>query len=145
MIAWIRHIRIKRLAKKLSVSLIEHFGKKQFYTSGELEDVCSRLRLSVSQRNAAYTMFAEQQACQDYLANSGRSAIGFRNQLGMYLFKADGVVEYSSLWNRFHDFNNTISKGMLPLFGKPSVRRGQIGSDDGSVQTSDTSGPFGGD
>lgn len=111
MIAKLKKIRLRRTAKAVAGALESEYGKKKLYTDEELDFVCAKLRLNEDDTVNAYGMFAEETACDGFLTKVGASktARELRVFLAGQMFGGGCTVDYDSLWNRFHDFDNQLA------------------------------------
>jgi uncharacterized membrane protein YgcG len=106
--------RCKRVAKKMSKALKENFGNKKFYSASEVDSAARLVGLSAKQRELAYAMFAEEEACNGFLREIGSTmtAKERRTWCAGSMFGVTTPVGYDSLWNRFHDYNDEVIGGL---------------------------------
>lgn len=133
----------------MSLTLKKVFGDKKFYSAYEVDSAARAVGLSDSQRELAFAMFAEEEACNGFLSKIGSSftAKELRGWCAGYMFGATAPVGYDSLWNRFHDYNNEVSSGLQSVGSSPGGgESGYWGGDgDGGFDSGGGSDGGGGD
>ena len=147
MIARFQKWRFKKITKTVSLRLIEKFGKNNYYSDSELNEVIGVLRLSSKQQQYAYAMFADEVVCDGFLSRIGSSktARELRYFLGGAMFGSGSSVSYDSSWNRFHDYDNEVLGGLQSIGGSSSFGSGASWGDGGGCGSGDGGGDGGGD
>jgi len=144
MIAKLKKRRLRKTAKAVAEALESQYGKKKLYSDEELDFVCTKLNLNEDDTVNAYGMFAEETACDGFLTKVGASktARELRMFLAGQMFDGTYTVDYDSLWNRFHDFDNQLAPS------SPSTSSGggwfSGAGDDGDFDSGAASGGDGG-
>lgn len=133
MIAWYRRRRIRRIARNTSAGLQGRFGRKDFYSAAELDEVIASIGMNRNEREWAYAMFSNEEVCNGFLSRigSGSTAATLRFFMGGVLFGSGGATGYDSSWNRFHDYDNEVLGGLQHLGPSSADSSGGGWSDDG--------------
>lgn len=128
-----RRRQLRKFAKAFKLEIQDRFGRKVFYSAGEIEDVATSMGVSSKQREWAYGMFAEEPACQGFLSRIGssRTAKELRFFLTGFMFGGGGAVGYDTMWNRFDDPDDTVIGGLSSLPGGSYDGAAVDSSDDG--------------
>ena len=136
-----RRRQLRKFAKTFKLEIQERFGKKVFYSAGEIEDVATLIGVSSKQREWAYGMFAEEPACQGFLSRIGssRTAKELRFVLAGLMFGGGGGVGYDFMWNRFDDPDDTVMGGLSKVPGG-SLDGATGDSSDDDLDTGDSDG-----
>ena len=128
----------RRFCRKVSDVLVGRFGKQRFYTADQIEEATEALGIRGSKKDAAYAMFADEPTCEGWLRkiDSSQTARGLRAYLAGRMFGYGVVIDYDSMWNRFHDADDTVIGGVssLGLGGGSGFDGGSGGGGSDSVE-----------
>jgi hypothetical protein len=92
------------------------------------------------EREWAYGMFAEEDACQGFLSRIGSSKLAreLRLALSGLMFGGGSAVGYDVMWNRFDDPDDTVMGGLSNAsgnsFGGDSLSGGDVGFDSAGLE-----------
>lgn len=132
-----RRKQLRKFAKNFTSEIKQRFGKKVLYSAAEVEEVAVSMGVSSKEREWAYGMFAEEEACQGFLTRIGSSktARELRSFLAGWMFGGGTSVGYDGMWNRFDDPDDTVMGGLSNAsggsFGGYSGDAGDDGFDSG--------------
>lgn len=132
-----RRRQLRKFAKAFTAEIKGRFGKKVLYSAAEVEEAAVSMGVSSKQREWAYGMFAEEEACQGFLSRIGSSktARELRFFLAGFMFGGGTAVGYDGMWNRFDDPDDTVmgglSNGSGGSHGDDSSDSGDDGFDSG--------------
>lgn len=114
-----RRRQLRKFAKAFTSEIKDRFGKKILYSAAEVEEVAVSMGVSSKEREWAYGMFAEEQACQGFLTRIGSSktARELRSFLAGWMFGGGTAVGYDGMWNRFDDPDDTVMGGISSASG----------------------------
>ena len=126
-----RRRQLRMFAKTFASEIKGRFGKKILYSSAEIEEVAVSIGVSAKEREWAYGMFAEEEACQGFLSRIGssRTARELRFLLSSLMFGGGSSFGYEVMWNRFDDPDDTVMGGISSASG--SYPAGSLGNDGG--------------
>ena len=132
-----RRRQLRKFAKAFTSEIKGRFGKKVLYSAAEVEEVAVSMGVSSREREWAYGMFAEEEACQGFLSRIGSSktAKELRFILAGLMFGGGTAVGYDGMWNRFDDPDDTVMGGLSNAcggsYGSYSSDSGDDGFDSG--------------
>ncbi len=131
-----RRKQLRKFAKAFTSEIKDRFGKKVLYSAAEVEEVAVSMGVSSKEREWAYGMFAEEEACQGFLTRMGSSKTSreLRSFLAGWMFGGGTSVGYEGMWNRFDDPNDTVMSGISSASG--SSFGGSFGDDSGGDHNS---------
>ena len=114
-----RRRQLRKFAKAFTAEIRSHFGKKILYSAAEVEEAAVSMGVSSKQREWAYGIFAEEEACQGFLSRTGSSktARELRFFLADLMFGGITVVGYDGIWNRSDDPDDTVMEGLSTYSG----------------------------
>ncbi|MGL4401577.1 MAG: DUF6559 family protein [Luteolibacter sp.] len=109
-----RRRQLRKFTKTFTSEIKNRFGKKVLYSAAEIEEVAVSMGVSSKEREWAYGMFAEEEACQGFLTRMGSSktATELRSFLAGLMFGGGTTVGYDGMWNRFDDPDDTVMGGI---------------------------------
>jgi len=109
-----RRRQLRKFAKSFTSEIKERFGKKVLYSAAEVEEVAVSMGVSSKEREWAYGMFAEEEACQGFLTRIGSSktARELRSILSGLMFGGGSAAGYDGMWNRFDDPDDAVMGGL---------------------------------
>ena len=114
-----RRRQLRKFAKAFTSEIRSRFGKNVLYSAAEVEEVAVSMGVSSKQREWAYGMFAEEEACQGFLSRIGSSktARELRFFLAGLMFGGGTAVGYDTMCNRFDDPDDTVMGGLSNYSG----------------------------